>query len=258
MDKDERKKAILEALARSPKMSVQELARLTEVSHMTVRRDLSLLAREGKVQVFHGGAVLAKPASAMGGESCYSLIAAGCENREKKLSIGRLAATLIEPGDNLIIDAGSTAEYFAKCLPEDNAYTVLCYALNVVSETVRRKNITTLFSGGIFHENTLMFESSEGLAMIRRFRATKAFVTASGASEQFGVTCMNPYERETKRAVIQSSMKKILLVDSSKFGLVRSDYFADLSEFDQIVTDSGISPEYMDIIRAKGISLLIA
>ena len=103
-----------------------------------------------------------------------------------------------------------------------------------------------------------MFESPEGLQMIRNFRATKAFISASGASRQFGVTCMNAYERETKKAMITSSMKKILLLDSSKFDVIRSDYFAELSEFDEIVTDAGISAEYTEIIKGLGITLRIA
>jgi DeoR family deoxyribose operon repressor len=103
-----------------------------------------------------------------------------------------------------------------------------------------------------------MFESPEGLEMIRNFRATKAFISASGVSSQFGVTCMNSYERETKKVMIQSSRRKILLVDSSKFEVIRSDYFAELSDFDEIITDDGISSEYTGIIRDLGITLRIA
>jgi len=158
----------------------------------------------------------------------------------------------------LLIDVGSTTECMAKYLPEGFTYTVLCFSLNVVSETVRRKNCKTLFAGGLFHENTLMFEGPESLEMIHSFRATKAFMSASGANSQFGVTCMNGYERETKKAIIQSSLRKILLVDSSKFGVIRSDYFAELSDFDEIVTDAGIPREYEEYIRNLGIVLRIA
>jgi len=103
-----------------------------------------------------------------------------------------------------------------------------------------------------------MFESPESLEMIRNFRATKAFVSASGVNSQFGVTCMNSYERETKKAVLLSSLRKILLVDSSKFGVIRSDYFARLSDFDEIVTDAGIPSEYSELIKDLGIVLRIA
>ena len=83
-------------------------------------------------------------------------------------------------------------------------------------------------------------------------------MTASGIDHKFGATCSNFYERPTKKALMQSSMKKILLVDSSKFGLIRSDYFADLDEFDEIITDKGIPDEYRKIIQSLGIILRIA
>jgi len=258
MNKLERIDIIMQTLRTSKASTVQDLAHLLQVSHMTIRRDLATLEKQEQIRILYGGIILTAAGEAESNESCYSLIAADAKFPEQKKRIGQLAASLIEHEDTLIIDAGSTAEYFAKCLPEDRDYTVLGYALNIISETVRRKNIRTMFSGGIFHENTLMFESPEGLEMISRYRATKAFITASGVNFRFGVTCMNPYERETKKAAIQSSMKKILLADSSKFGTIRSDYFAELSDFDEIITDDGINDEYIEIIKKLGITLRIA
>jgi DeoR family deoxyribose operon repressor len=213
---------------------------------------------ERQVQMFHGSVTLHPSIGDEAPESFYSLISAGAKNPEKKGKIGKLAASLIEGDDTLIIDCGSTTEYLAKSLPEDRAYTVLCYSLNIASETARRKNVRLMFSGGLFHENTLMFESPEGLEMIRNFRATKAFISASGVSEKFGVTCLNFYERETKKTIIRSSMKKILLVDSSKFGIVRSDRFAEYRDFDEIITDEGIPGDAVEAIKRMGIVLRIA
>jgi DeoR family deoxyribose operon repressor len=258
MNKAERLKVIMQTLQISQASSVQELSQQLSVSHMTVRRDLLSLVERDQVKILHGSVILHPQNATRSEKSYYSLIAAGAKYPDEKRRIGQLAASLIEPEDTLIIDSGSTTEYLAKYLPESFNYTVLCYSLNIVSETVRRKNCKSMFSGGIFHENTLMFESPEGREMIRRFRATKAFISASGASHQFGVTCMNSYERETKKVMIQSSLKKILLVDSSKFGVIRSDYFAELSVFDEIITDSGISEEYAEIIRGMGKVLRIA
>ena len=258
MNKADRMNAIMQTLQISKAASVQELSEQLKVSHMTVRRDLVSLVQSEKVRVLHGSVILHPKSDARQNEIYYSLIAAGAEHPECKRRIGQLAASLIEPEDTLLIDVGSTTEYLAKYLPDAFAYTVLCFSLNVVSETVRRRNCKTLFAGGLFHENTLMFEGPESLEMIRSFRATKAFISASGANSQFGVTCMNSYERETKKAIIQSSLKKILLVDSSKFGVIRSDYFAALSDFDEIVTDSGISKEYSEGIERLGIVLRIA
>ena len=258
MNRLDRLNVIMRTLEINKTSSVQELSDQLKVSHMTVRRDLVSLVKSEKVKVLHGSVILHPKTSFRENESYYSLIAAGAEHPELKRRIGQMAASMIQPQDTLLIDVGSTTEYLAKYLPEDIPYTVLCFSLNVVSETVRRRNCKTIFAGGLFHENTLMFESPQGLEMIRNFRATKAFISASGVNRQYGVTCMNGYERETKKAILQSSLRKILLVDSSKFGVIRSDYFAELKDFDEIVTDNGISQEYMESIEGLGIPLRIA
>lgn len=258
VNKVERLDFIMATLRKNNGSSVQDLAEGLDVSHMTVRRDLSMLMADGRVKMFHGSVTLHPSVGNDAAENFYSLNTAGTKNPEQKKRIGELAATLIEPDDALIIDCGSTTEYLAKNLPGDFAYTVLCYSLNIVSEAARRKNCRLMFSGGQFHENTLMFESPEGLEMIRNFRATKAFMSASGASAQFGITCLNFYERETKKTIIKSSMKKILLIDASKFGIVRSDRFADFRDFDEIITDDGIPDKTAEAIKRMGIALRIA
>jgi len=94
--------------------------------------------------------------------------------------------------------------------------------------------------------------------MASRNRCSKAFISAAGVDARFGVTCSNAYERETKKAVIASSMRKILVVDSSKFGQVRPVWFAELADFDEVVTDAGIPEEYAEALGRLGIALRIA
>ena len=100
-----------------------------------------------------------------------------------------------------------------------------------------------------------MFESPEGLELIRRTRANIAFVSAAGVCKKFGVTCVNQYEIETKLATIQSAYTKVLLADSTKFATIRPAYFADISDFDIIITDSGITPDWVEFVESKGITL---
>jgi DeoR family deoxyribose operon repressor len=102
-----------------------------------------------------------------------------------------------------------------------------------------------------------MFESPEGIEVIKRIRANKAFISAAGVSKKLGVTCATSYEKETKQAVIESSDTKILLVDSSKFGKVKISHFTDLNNFDIIITDTGISKECEEVIKNIGVKLYI-
>ncbi len=111
--------------------------------------------------------------------------------------------------------------------------------------------------GGAFHKNTQMFESPEGLELIKRTRANIAFVSAAGICKKFGVTCVNQYEIETKSAIIESAFTKVLLADSTKFTTIRPAYFADVSAFDIIITDSGITQDWIEFIESKGIVLYV-
>lgn len=243
---------IIRILKEQNAATLPELAEKLSVSEMTVRRDLNLLAQDNIITVLHSGAVL-NPGGA--GAPRYSLAEAGAQRKELKMAIGKKSATLLEEGDIIIIDGGSTTEYLARNISDTLKLTVLCWALNILVEVHRREACSLVFAGGGLHENSLVFESPEGVQLINRYRANKAFISASGISQKLGVTCTNTYEIEVKKAAIRSSLDRILLVDSSKFGTIRPAYFADLSEFTTVVTDAGIPQEQAEHIRSLGITL---
>jgi DeoR family transcriptional regulator, deoxyribose operon repressor len=236
--------------------SVHELAAALEVSEMTVRRDLELLARDDLVRLFRSGAALTAPAE-RAAEPRYSLTEAGATHVEEKMRIGRAAAALVHPGDIIILDSGSTTECLARSLPADIDATVICFALNLLVEANKRKSCRLVFAGGALHENTLMFESPESVQLIRRYRANTAFMSASGASERLGVTCANTYEVDTKKAALASSLRRVLLADSSKFGTIRPAHFAELGDFDLVITDTGLPEEVAERIRALRVDLMV-
>ena len=258
MGKETRISKILELLRRENGLPVQTLASQLGVSHMTIRRDLKELATEGTVRLLQGGVVLTKAPIDHRTESPYSLHSASAEHSEEKGRIGARAAELIADHDTLIIDSGSTTECLAMNVGEELNLTILTCAINILSLVAQLERVDSVITGGALHKNTMMFESSEGIALVRRFRATKAFISAAGITTDFGITCRNNYERETKRAAIESSAERILLADSSKFGTIRSAHFAELPEFDTIVTDEGIPQEYREAIADLGIRLILA
>lgn len=102
-----------------------------------------------------------------------------------------------------------------------------------------------------------MFQSPEGISLISRTCANKAFISAAGISSKMAVTCIDQYEIETKKAAIASALTKILLADSSKFDKVCPAMFANLTEFDMIITDKGLSEEWLDYIGQMEIELLL-
>jgi len=237
--------------------SIKKLSKKLEVSEMTIRRDLQELSKSNIVTLIPGGAILKKNPPTDKAEEKYLIQAAESLMLEEKIKISRKAASLVDPNDVIVIDTGSTTENLPKFIPENMPLTVICYALNILFNVYENKHWKLIFPGGYFHGDTLMLESPEGIEMIKRIRANKSFISAAGVSEKLGVTCATAYEKETKRAVIESSDKKILLVDSTKFGKIKISHFADLTDFDIIITDTGISKEFVNIIKNIGIKLYI-
>ena len=247
---------ILKILKISRVSSIKSLADTLKVSHMTVRRDIEILSKQNLIKIFHGS-ILLDTSEDVNEIGKYSLLKAASQMIDEKIRIGRKAAELIEPKNVIIFDTGSTVECAARYIPEELPMTAICYTLNVLIDVIRNKNCKIIFAGGYFHENTLMFESREGIDLIKRNRATRVFVSASGINIKLGLTCSNHYERDTKLAIMESSLQKILLADSSKFQKVESTYFADLKDFDILITDTGIPEEYRNYCANEGIELYI-
>ncbi len=256
VDKNQRIKDIVNLLRQHSFVKIKELKERLRVSEMTVRRDLSLLANDQVVKLIPGGAVILRPSRDSDGDK-YVITHEETVRTREKINIGQKAASLIEPRDAIILDIGSTTEYVAKFMREDVPLTVLCCTINILVEIYRKRNCSVIFPGGYFHPDELVFESPEGVSLIKRSRADKAFVSAAGVHKDLGVTTVYPYELEIKKAIMQSAKTKILLVDSSKFGKAKSEHFADLYDFDIVITDGGIPQEYAEAIRARGIELLI-
>ena len=222
---------------------------------MTIRRDLKILQEQNVVSLIHGGAALNPYHLNSNKNDIYKLPSAKTSHTPEKMRIGLYAAGLPQKSDSIIIDTGSTTEFIAKSLQSNSELTVICYAINIFLQVQQKKGFSIIFSGGYFHENTLMFESQEGLEMIKRNRARFGFISASGIDKDLGITCATRYETATKQAVLSSCKTRVLVADSSKFGKVGTSYFSGVNDFDILITDTGIPDAYMDLFRNKGVEV---
>jgi DeoR family transcriptional regulator, deoxyribose operon repressor len=245
---------ILQFLQANRGATLAELAAELAVSEMTVRRDLEEMAADGLVRIVHTGAILAAGAQA-GTAPRWSLAEARAAGSDEMMRIGSKAASLVDPGDTIIVDCGATGEWLVRSLPERIPVTVVCWSLNVLVEARRREGCSIVLAGGSMREDTLAFESPEGVQLIRRLRANKAFLDAAGANERLGVTCAGTQEAEMKKAAVASAQTRVLAAHSDVFGRVAPAWFAEPSDFDVIVTDAGVSLEYVEVARSLGIAL---
>lgn len=255
--KEQRISDLISIIKEQPTLSVKNLAEILNVSEMTIRRDIDYLKANNILNQVHGMNFLTSSNNIANVDRQYDISTELTKFNTEKDKIGEFASTLIEPGDIIVIDSGTTTAAISKYVPENINLTVLCYNYYTLSHIYNKQGVSLIFPGGYYHHTDQMFESSEGLNLIKNHRANKLFLSASGVHEKLGITCAHNYEVLTKRAVISSSLTRILLADSSKFGLVHAAYFAHLNEIDVIVTDDGISKEWRDIIEEAGIKLYI-
>ncbi|MCF7953824.1 MAG: DeoR/GlpR family DNA-binding transcription regulator [Spirochaetales bacterium] len=245
MDKIIRLGRIKDYLKLSRSATIQEMANLLEVSHMTIRRDVAELAENGLLKIIHGGVIYQEDTH----KDHYQMAHARSHMIEAKQKIARKAVSLLKADDIVIIDAGSTGELIASHLPDEIPITVICYALNIAAIISKKPNCSLIVCGGYYHESSMVLESKEGLEFLKQNRANKAFITSSGVSTSLGITCSNFFERATKHAALEASQESILVADSSKFGLIKTGHFADLEDFDVIITDSGIEQKLVSSLK---------
>jgi DeoR family deoxyribose operon repressor len=245
-----RRDTIEEYLKQDGAWKISDLANKLGVTTMTIRRDLDILVIKGSVRVYHGVAV---PTKMQG----YLVAEAESIRMDEKLRIAKAAAALVSPNETIIIDAGSTASMTARELPRGIPLTVICLSLDAFLNVVRNPDAEAILIGGIYHESSRVFESPEGISLLKRHRAAKAFISTSGFREDMGVTCSNQFEIEIKKAALHSSIEKILIADSSKFGKVNSCFFADLQEFDTIITDTDLSTQVLRSLENRGIKVMV-
>lgn len=255
MNKKERRQADIIKIVRTyGNLPAKKIASMLQVSQMTIYRDLKELGTRDEVAM---APARQEENSLDDTVPAYDLLRAIHESNDQKERIGKFAATLINQNDIVILDTGSTVDRMLRYIPENKNISVVCYNANVLAALRHKQGIKILFAGGIYHPNTELCESEEGIMFLNRHRANKVFLSAAGVHETLGVTCANEYEIATKKAILKSAPEHILLADSGKFGQVRSSYFCDLDSIHTVITDQKLSPEWRQILKDAEIPLHI-
>jgi DeoR family deoxyribose operon repressor len=255
-DKRARWKNIMTLLSQKGEMSVKETAQTLSVSEMTIRRDLIDMETERLISRTHGGARLFDPTSLIG--DSYIIGEQTERNVGQKSRIGLKAASLVQPNETIFLDSGSTTPFIAKYIDKELPITVLCYTFLNALEFYSRKNTNLIMSGGFFHRDSTIFHNAECLSFIKGIRADKAFISAGGIDARLGLTTYFYFEVDIKKAMIQSAKQIILVADSSKFGKTSVSLFGGLEQVHTVITDSEIRREDAEMLRERGIELIIA
>ncbi|WP_374722430.1 DeoR/GlpR family DNA-binding transcription regulator [Peribacillus tepidiphilus] len=237
----ERHRLILQLLKEKSIVKIQELVDLTQTSESTIRRDLTQLEQGKFLKRIHGGA-----ARLQGKLSEPSMTEKSTKNLQPKRQIAQYAASLVEEGDCIYLDAGSTVMEIIPFLPKD--IVVVTNGLMHINPLLER-NITTYLIGGYAKQKTNAIIGRGALASLEHYRFDKCFMGVNGIHSQFGYTTPDQEEAMIKQLAISLSREAFVLSDDSKFSEIAFAKIADLHEA-TIITNE-LDPETKEQYMSK-------
>lgn len=241
----ERRHKILELLKANQILTVSELCTVLESSEATIRRDLTLLENEGKLERTHGGAVFSENKITTEDKVKSR---EGMETKEKE-EIASIAFDLIEDHDSIILDAGTTTLELAKLIGQSKLHlTIITNSTIVFSELAENPHVELIMLGGKVRANTLATVGSVADEMLRRFHVDKVFLGTNGITLDNGMTTADMDEAHIKLTMMMMAKKRIILADHSKFNKVYMNQIAPLSMVDTLITDAQSDDDILNAI----------
>lgn len=244
---EERQQYLLTQARAAGRVEVADVAADLTVTAETIRRDLTVLERQGLLRRVHGGAI---PVERLGFEP--ALGARDAVLTAEKEAIAKAALAELPAEGAILLDAGSTTARLASILPTDRQLTVVTNALPVAMGLASNPNITVLVLGGRLRGRTMAAVESWALGALAETYVDVAFMATNGVSAQRGLTTPDHAEAAVKRAMIAAARRTVLLADHTKVG---SDYlarFADLGDIDTFITDAGLDERTAAEIESQG------
>ena len=176
----------------------------------------------------------------------------------EKRKIAKSAAELIEEGNTIILDSGSTTFELAKNLDRFENLTVITNALNVANYLSNLKNINVIVPGGILRQNSLSLVGIMAERGFRNYFCDKLFLGVDGFDINHGISTPNGDEAQMNLVMIGVSRRIIVVADSSKFKKRAFAFISGIHKINTVVTDNGISPEDKSKLETMGIEVIIA
>ncbi|MEA4894621.1 MAG: DeoR/GlpR family DNA-binding transcription regulator [Oscillospiraceae bacterium] len=235
-------------------VSLNELCAVFDKSMNTIRRDVAELVKDGSVKKLYGGVRTAKPQSG----TLVSFTERTIKREKEKQLIGKLAAQLIQDGDIIFLDSGTTTLNIIPHIPPGINVTILTNNLAVINASTGNPGISIIAFGGRLNPDTASFSSRfMDMDFLRSFNVNKAFMAATGVSVESGATNSSQEELPIKKAMVERSNMRILVADATKFGQRALLTYAELSKFNVVVSDKTPGTEVMDFFSEHHISLLV-
>lgn len=253
MKPEERRAKILALIEKKGRVEIHELSERFNVSKMTIRRDLKQLGNEGVVRRVRGGAV-----NSRGRSFEPALILRSRQNVEAKKAIALRAEKLINEGECIAVDVGSTAVELAKRLKGKQNLTVLTPSLQIASLLSNQNGLRIIVPGGIVRHGEGSMIGDLAIRAFEKLFVDKLFLGVGGIDPEAGFTEYNWDDTLVKRAMIESAKQIIILADSSKYDRVAFAAIAGLGDVDIIISNDQPPKKIKKQFEEMGVEIIIA
>lgn len=248
-----RRSQIVDKITEEHMVKVSDLMQEFNVSIETIRRDLEYLEKRGYLRRVYGGAVLD---GFYGQEPSY-------ERREvinypEKQAIAARTCELIDDGDSVFIDVGTTTLEVAHCLSTRKNLTVITNATLVAQTLISNESCRVILLGGELRRGELSVSGSLCNANIQLFNANKAVIGVGGITIEKGITDYHLEEANIRRSMINRAEKVIAVADHSKFGVTALNYICEITRINTLVTDWNTPAKTVSAYFGAGTNVLVA
>lgn len=249
---NERRQQIVQQAQNLGKVMVDDLAAQFAVSTVTIRADLNELDESGLLVRCRGGALAStKLARELSVQERYK------RRLPTKQKLGKAAADLIQAGDSVILDAGTTTEEVARCLVDHDNLVVMTNGLNIASALAGAEGIELFITGGSLRRRSMSFYGRPAEQSLRHLQFDKLILGVDGFDTRTGVSTYYEPEADLNRLMCGISAEIIAVTDSSKFDRRGFYIICPPDRLNTLVTDPGLPSACADELRGAGVELVI-
>ncbi|HEY0940296.1 MAG TPA: transcriptional repressor AgaR [Steroidobacter sp.] len=251
-DTSQRRLQISELVRQHGSVQVVSLAKRFGVSMQTVRKDLRYLSERGIMARAYGGAIDSKVVGETATEAPYE--AKRTSHLDEKRRIGLRAAAMVNPGDTIVIDSGTTGIQLAEALPNIEV-TVVTNDFGVLSALAPKSNVNILMLGGELRRKSMSFYGGLTVDALNALHVDKLFLGVDGFDLERGITTHFEPEAMLNRKMVENSSTVIAITDSSKFGKVCLHRIISVAELDMLITDEHAPEDVVQAARQLGVEV---
>lgn len=251
---EERRRLIRQLIEKNERATVEELVERFSVSAVTIRGDLDALSEAGVLVRSHGGAL--RRDDALGD---IPITVKETLRHPEKVRIAQAAVRLIQDGDTILLDSGTTTAEIARQIKflRFDALTVITNALNVAMELATVPSMRVILVGGVLRHMSFSLSGPQAEQTLRGLHADRLFLGVDGIDPEIGLMTPDLLEAQLNAAMIQIARETVVVADSSKFERRSVSVIAKLDVVRRVITDAGAPKAALDALRARGVQVVI-